>query len=546
MSKKQRDCVGCGAPVGIINRQHCCRCTARMKDEAARATCPGCGKPRVLQADTGRCITCSRTCTTCGRPVRSPTATSCGACRREAERVAPKRTCPRCQRPGFLQAGTGWCGHCSRVRQPKHPPRECAGCGQVRRHAGLGLCSACWQKHPDRPFIAAENLAARLDGPPPWLGDFAGHLGARHCPSRACTMISTLGRLLQDEHRNHPQALLDRARRPGRSMGSLARALEDFFTHRGLALPTDHADRLAAGRRRRRIEAAPPPLRPQVQTFAESLLRARERALRAGTLPRTDTTIDAALAIVRDLAIFLSDQRGKQDWALADVHDAEAFLAMRPKARQRRLIVLRQFFRFARSRKVLLADPTRGVQAKGPSGFSGATVAVGQQRELFRRWTTATNAHPHEALLGILALLHAASSREVRLLRVDDIDPADRTVRLGKRPHPVPLDPASWSVLQRCVAHRENQHTDNPHVVVTRITMTGRAPASTAYISHVLDPCGIPPRTLRRTRLADLVNVLDPKLVAAALGMEPEGVMIYLADHVDRTRLPDTLTEKSP
>ncbi|GGV70772.1 hypothetical protein GCM10010277_82060 [Streptomyces longisporoflavus] len=82
--------------------------------------------------------------------------------------------------------------------------------------------------------------------------------------------------------------------------------------------------------------------------------------------------------------------------------------------------------------------------------------------KLFRRWTTAADAHPHEALLGILALLHAASSREVRLLRVDNIDPTDRTVRLGKRPHPVPLDPASWSVLQRCLAHRENQHTDTP------------------------------------------------------------------------------------
>ncbi|MFD5268801.1 hypothetical protein [Streptomyces sp. NPDC058335] len=125
---------------------------------------------------------------------------------------------------------------------------------------------------------------------------------------------------------------------------------------------------------------------------------------------------------------------------------------------------------------------------------------------------------------------------------MDDIDPTDRTVRLGKRPHPVPLDPASRSVLQRCLAHRENQHTDNPYVVVTRITKTGRSPASTAYISHVLDPCGIPPRTLRCTRLADLVNVLDPKLVAAALGMEPEGVMIYLADHVDRTPLPDVPT----
>ncbi|MEV5600873.1 hypothetical protein AB0L33_05475 [Streptomyces sp. NPDC052299] len=203
----------------------------------------------------------------------------------------------------------------------------------MRRHAGLGLCSACWQKHPDRPFIAAENLAARLAGPVPWLGDFAGHLADRHCASRACTMISTLGRLLDDEHPNHPQALLDRARRPGRSMGSLARALEGFFTQRGLALPTDQAQRLAAGRRRRRIDATPQPLRPQVQAFAESMLRARERALKAGTLPRTDSTIEAALAIVRDLARFLTGTRNKQDWALADVHDVEAFLATTPKAR---------------------------------------------------------------------------------------------------------------------------------------------------------------------------------------------------------------------
>ncbi|MEV0095081.1 integrase [Streptomyces sp. NPDC050738] len=385
--------------------------------------------------------------------------------------------------------------------------------------------------------MTATNLQERLTDPPLWLGDFAGHLAARHCASRACTMISTLGRLLEDEHPNHPQALLERARRPGRSMGSLARALEDFLTQRALALPTNHAHQLAAGRRQRRIDDAPLPLRPQVHAFSDSLLRARERALRAGTLSRADITIEATLAIVRDLARFLVDQRGKQDWALADVHDVEVFLATQPKARQRRLTVLRQFFRFARSGKVVLVDPTRGLKAKGPSGFRGSTVAVDQQRQLFRRWTT-TDAHPHEAVLGMLALLHAASSSEVRHLRVDDIHPINRTIHLVKRPHPVPMDPASWSVLQRCLVHRESQATDNPHVIVTKITKSGRSAASTAYISHILDPCGVPPRTLRCTRLADLVNTLDPKLVAATFGMDPEGVMIYLADHVDAGRIP--------
>jgi hypothetical protein len=41
---------------------------------------------------------------------------------------------------------------------------------------------------------------------------------------------------------------------------------------------------------------------------------------------------------------------------------------------------------------------------------------------------------------------------------------------------------------------------------------------------------------LRSTRLVDLVNTMDPKLVAAPFGMNPEGVMIYLANHVDPSR----------
>jgi hypothetical protein len=120
-----------------------------------------------------------------------------------------------------------------------------------------------------------------------------------------------------------------------------------------------------------------------------------------------------------------------------------------------------------------------------------------------------------------------------------DIDSAGRAVRLGKRTRPVPLDPASWAVLKRCLDHREKLRTANPHVMVTRGTKAGIAPASTAYASHLLDLCGVPPRTLRCTRQASLVNATDPKLVAAALGMNPEGVMIYLADHVDAGRMPE-------
>ncbi|MEC4576638.1 hypothetical protein [Streptomyces virginiae] len=45
-------------------------------------------------------------------------------------------------------------------------------------------------------------------------------------------------------------------------------------------------------------------------------------------------------------------------------------------------------------------------------------------------------------------------------------------------------------------------------------------------------------RIIRSNRLVDMVNTVDPKLVAAAFGMDPQATLIYLADHVDEGRLP--------
>ncbi|GIF08959.1 site-specific integrase [Actinoplanes siamensis] len=379
----------------------------------------------------------------------------------------------------------------------------------------------------------AENLIASLPDPPDWLLDFAVHVSTRFNASRATSLVSELSRLLLDGQPRHPQALLERSRRPGRSMGPLARALEDFFTAGRLALPTDQAERLAAGRRQRRIDQTPEALRAGVGGFADYQMRARQRALRAGTRPRSDNTIELALAVVRDLAVFLTGQRGKNDWSIADVHDVEAFLADMPKARARRLTVLRQFFRFARRSRLVLIDPTMTLKAKQHSAFRGRTLTLGEQRQVFRRWTSGdADVHPHEALVGMLALLHAASSQEARLLTLDNIDHTRCSARLGDRPHPVPLDPATWAALVRCLDHRTGLNTANPHVIVTKGTKAGRTPASRAYLSHVLDPCGHPPRAIRSTRLVDLVNTLDPKLVAAAMGLDPQAPLIYLDDRI--------------
>lgn len=106
--------------------------------------------------------------------------------------------------------------------------------------------------------------------------------------------------------------------------------------------PTPSPAARSARRRPRRSPAVCDPRSPsrlsgfptaaETRTPSDFMIRSRGRRPRqAGTLPRTDSAIEAALAIVRDLALFLADECGKRDWALTDVHD----LASKSNARRR-------------------------------------------------------------------------------------------------------------------------------------------------------------------------------------------------------------------
>jgi len=406
----------------------------------------------------------------------------------------------------------------------------------MARKKGDGLCGRCWQRHEHRARNQADNMATALEDPPWWLGDFAEFAADRHCMGRACVMITAVGALLTDGEAAHPQALLERARQPGRSAGALARTLEDFFVGHDLAFGLDQDARLAAGRRQRRVDGTPEPFRPAVRLFGDHLVRCRERARRAGTHPRSDSTLEGHIALVRDLARFLVAERAKADWATVQADDIESFLNAQPSNRRRRLGTARQFFAWARRQRIVLVDPTQAVALTPHRGFTGRTLTIAEQRRLFRRWTGGS-VHPHEALAGLLALLHALTNAELRGLHVADVDVARRTLRVEGRPHPVPLDPVSFAAVEACLIHRAALGTRNPHLIVTKITKPRATPASPAYLTHVLDGADVRTKTLRSTRLVDLVVSLDPKLVAEALGMNAGGVLDYLADHVDSGRL---------
>src|SRR5207253_1357067 len=162
-------------------------------------------------------------------------------------------------------------------------------CGHPVRGRNAVACRACRRKMQQD---TAKEPCPRC-GRPGYLREDTGWCGI--CsrprqdkdPPRPCAECGQV--------RRHEALGLCSACWQGRSMGPLARSLETFFTEHGLALPTDHAEQLAAGRRQSRVDAVPGPLRPAVAGFAGSMLAARQRARRAGTRPRTDKTIETAL-----------------------------------------------------------------------------------------------------------------------------------------------------------------------------------------------------------------------------------------------------------
>jgi hypothetical protein len=373
------DCVRCGKGIGVKGETLCHRCRGADRETARRADCPSCGEFLRLNKDTGRCIRCSRVCVMCGHILRFKTGDRCRPCRLRDELAAAKSPCLRCRRPGYIRPETGWCGSCSRKPNPPLEPRACVVCGELARKKGDGQCHRCWTYSLTRPVTQAENLMATIPEAPEWLPRFAEFATGRHCVARVCLMVSAIGRLVVDGGPVNPQALLERSRLPGRSAGALARTLEEFLVDDHLAFGLDQEARLAQGRRQRRVEATPADFRPAAAAFAEHLVRSRERALRAGTRPRADTTIEHMIGVVRDLACFLAAEREAPGWSTVGVADIEAFLRQQPSNRKRRLQASRQFFRWARKNKLVLVDPTADLPGVPRTGFIGHTLGLAER-----------------------------------------------------------------------------------------------------------------------------------------------------------------------
>jgi hypothetical protein len=313
----------------------------------------------------------------------------------------------------------GICAVCDLPTRPARPAKiiTCRECGQQGRDAGHGVCNRCKLADPDWPFRYGASLAARLPVIPPWWQALTEFAAARHHPGGAVTILRHAGRVICADASAGPRHILAAATRADGTYDAAGRPLAAFFTSQGLTLPGDEASRRAAARRQRYLDAVPAGFAGAVAAFNDSQLAEQDRARRAGRRQLSDITLEARLRILRDLAGHLAAAGRITSWAEVSTADLEGFLAVRPRSRHQDTYVLRRYFAWTRQRKLILIDPARLLRPGAQPAFTGTVLDTGTQRALLRRWTSPAT-HPHERLAGLLALLHAASSAQIRGLTV--------------------------------------------------------------------------------------------------------------------------------
>lgn len=428
------------------------------------------------------------TCTGCGTVTTLLSATQCRTCYRRA--------------PASVQ-----CMRCG-IRRPPVP-------GDLR------LCSACRQRDPARTLAWLEPRIGRFH---PRLASaitvLAAELGELCDPKTARRHLLVVERLCASQPVSTTTELIAELHYAP-DHHTTATLVEGILARRELVVRPQRST--VDTWRRQHLDRIPDPFRPAVEAFVESQIAHKRRSSLYGTAAISDRQINNKILVLATFSRHLHD-KGLGDWSNVNAAHVEAFLTVNIG---QRLTALRDFFAFARRRKLILVNPTSEVARKQPFGYQGRIVTIAEQRVLLRRWSN-PGTDPRERVVGLLCLLHAASNKELRHLLISDVDLTTSTVRIGRRPLPISLDPYTVDAIEECLAQRAATTTYNPHLLLTHTNRLHDRPCSVAYPLALMHRAGFTPQQLRQTRISALAHQLDPRAVADALAVTKETVLRHL------------------
>ncbi|MBQ1022815.1 hypothetical protein [Micromonospora sp. C95] len=432
---------------------------------------------------------------------------------------------------GCSAAGIFAVQRCRRCYDAADVTITCSRCGvETRTVPGrLRLCTDCHDHEPQRLWGWLGNRVSVRNGQlPTWFFTAATEWVAMAHAKTVIRHLLLIERLILTGI-CRPDDLITTLRvEPGSRR--TAAMLGDFFTrHRVRA---DSTDTEVQSWRQGRLDRLPPRLRPAGRQFVDYLVVQQRRARLYGGASLSDTTIAHRINVLLQLADYL-DARVIDDWAAVTAEDLEGFLTANAA---QRIPALRAFFAFARRRKITLINPAADLRRSQRKGYAGLLIEPARQRQLLNRWRR-EDTDPRERVVGLLCLLHAATNSDLRMLTLDDIDLDQATVRLRNRRHPVPLDPLTIDAIRSCLQQRSTTAPDNRFLLVTHQSRQHNKPCSIGFPVRILTTVSLTPQVLRQTRLSDLAQRADPRMLAAAIGITRKAALHYTIGNVHRAEL---------
>ena len=204
-----------------------------------------------------------------------------------------------------------------------------------------------------------------------------------------------------------------------------------------------------------------------------------------------------------------------------NTHDVAARVeVLAGSARTGTAVALRSLFAALKSQRMIFTDPARPVR---PGRFPRRPV-LGLDAPARADLLAGSTRADHRLLL-LLAGVHALSRAEITGLRIDDVDPPARRLRVRGRW--VTLEEATHQQLRAWTDQRRTRWpaTANPHLFITGVSACNLAPVSAGYLRGL----PIPLARLRADRLlaAAADSNRDPLTLVRLFGVSDHTAIRY-------------------
>jgi len=274
-----------------------------------------------------------------------------------------------------------------------------------------------------------------------------------------------------------------------------------------------------------RSNALPPLMRQHLELWMQIMLGGSRQAPRQ--VPRDPKTVRLHLMGIAPIVAAWA-AAGYQSFAEVSTADVAAALPETGARRHYAEHGLKSLFKILKGRKLVFADPTRGMKrtpiaANLPLALDSAVI----RSEL-------NSPDPVIAVAVALVAFHALAGRQIRMLRLTDF--ADGRLTLDDRD--IPLAAPVRTRLTAWLDHRNQTwpHTANPHLLINRRTAPRLVPVGRAYPWTGL---ALRPQALREDRILSEIHATggDIRRICDLFGLSIAGATRYLntVEHPDLT-----------